>query len=74
MRLNTKIRERSRVKYVITKPKEAGGTYSIPVLLKRALGNRRRLELVKSPLVDDVGIAGVVEETGGYPRLRNNHC
>jgi len=52
---------------VIAILKQVGGTYSVPVVLKRALGVLGRL--AESPFVDNALVLGVVEEAGSYPRL-----
>ena len=41
--------------------------------LELALGYGTRLELTESPFVDDIVIAGVIENTRGDPGL-NNQC
>ena len=58
---------RPDINRVIAILKKAGRAYSVPVVLKRAIGVRSRL--TESPFVDDAVVAGVVEEAGSYPRL-----
>ena len=58
---------RPDINRVIAILKKAGRAYSVPVVLKRAIGVRGRL--TESPFVDDAVVAGVVEETRSYPRL-----
>jgi len=42
------------------------------MLLQLALSNGTRLKFAEGPFVDDVGVAGVVEETRSNPRLCDN--
>jgi len=47
--------------------------YGLPMLLQLSQGHGLILKLAEGPFVDNFVVAGVVEKTGGNPRLHNEY-